>query len=194
MSSLQCATTLLLARHGDAEYETDLWTDDGGSLSTLGRGQSADLAARLASRRIAHVWTSTLSRAVQTAEIVAARLGVGVTTREGLRELGCGAYAGTPMADDPFRPTFGAWLDGDLDARIRGGESGRETVDRMRLVLQEIADAHPGESVLVVSHGGVLSLAVPLLGGLTERPAPLDNCATVELAIDADGWVCRSWA
>jgi broad specificity phosphatase PhoE len=36
---------------------------------------------------VSHVWTSTYARAVQTAEIAAAHLGVGVTTREGLREL-----------------------------------------------------------------------------------------------------------
>lgn len=193
MTSLQCAASLVAARHGDAEYETDLWTDHGGSLTPLGRRQAAGLADALRDRRVAHVWCSTMSRAVKTAEIADAGLGVGVTTREALREIGCGDHAGAPLSEDPFRPTFAAWLDGDLDARIDGGESGREVVDRMRGVLQEVADAHPGETALVVSHGGVLSLAVPLLGGLTERPAPLASCACVELEIDADAWVCRSW-
>ena len=93
MSSLQCATTLVIARHGEAEYESSEWEEEGGSLTALGRRQAADLAEEIAGRRVAHVWTSTLARAVQTGEIVAARLGVGVTTRLGLCEIEAGDSA-----------------------------------------------------------------------------------------------------
>ena len=68
--------------------------DAGGSLTALGRSQAAGLADSLAGERIAHVYASSMSRAVQTAEIVAARLGVGVTVREGLREFSVGSFAG----------------------------------------------------------------------------------------------------
>jgi probable phosphoglycerate mutase len=194
MSDLQCATTLVLARHGAADYELDVWADAGGSLSRDGRTQAADLAARLAGRKIAHVYTSTLARAVQTGEIVAGRLGVAVTTHDGLREFGCGELAGTPMTTDPFREPYGRWLAGDLDLRIPGAESGHELVDRMRTTLTEVADLHRGETVLVVSHGGLLRLTLPLLARLGAAvPSQLGNCATVEIAIDADDWVVLSW-
>jgi len=194
MSSLQCETTVILARHGNAAYESQLLAEVGGSLTDLGRQQAAALSEALADRRIAHVWASTLARAVQTAEIAAARLGVGVTTREGLREFGCGDLAGTDREIDPFVPIFRSWLDGDLAARIPGGESGEELVGRMRGVLSEIADAHPGETVLVISHGGVLRLGVPNLARMDAGPERIGNCSTIELAIDADDWVCRSWS
>lgn len=153
MTSLQCATTVIIARAGHA---------DGGSLTPPGRGQAAALGESLAGRRVAHVWTSSSSPATQTAEIAAAAVGVRVTERVGLRESG-------------------------------RGESDQELVDRVREVLQEVADAHPGETALVVSHGKLIELGVPALARLDVEPRHLDHCDTVELDIDADDWVCRSW-
>lgn len=195
MSDLQCATRLIVARHGEAEYESPAWDDEGGSLTIKGRGQAADLAQVLADQRVAHVYTSTLARAVQTGEIAAARLGgPGVTTREGLREFVVGDFAGS-TDPDPFAATYSRWLGGDLDARIPGGESGHELVDRMRSVLQEISDRHRGETVLAVSHGGLMRLTLPVLltADPAHPPARLGNCAAVEMLIDSDDWVCTAW-
>ena len=198
MTDLQCAARVFVARHGEAEYESDLLSDAGGSLTTLGRDQARVLAESLAGERIARVWTSDMSRAVQTGEIVAARLGVDVVVRRGLREFGVGDAAGTTGDPDPFAATFAAWLDGDLAARIPGGESGTEVVERYEAVLDEIADAHRGESVLVVSHGGVMCMALSALArNLTlshSRDVPMPHCGVVAVEADADGWVARSWA
>lgn len=198
MNDLQCAVRVFVARHGEADYETDLLVDDGGSLTALGRSQSRVLAEALAGERIAHVFASSMSRAVQTAEIVAAGLGVEVTVREGLREFSVGSHAGQPAEPDPFRPVFDSWLDGRLDAAIPGGESGSQVVDRVRVVLEETADRFRGEAVLVVSHGGAICTAIPHLARNVDRRhpvgRPLANCDVVELAADADGWVARSWA
>jgi len=192
MTSLQCATTMVIARHGETEYESSEWNGEGGSLTLLGRKQAADLAASLAGRRVAHVWSSTLARAVQTAEIAAAVLGVGVTTRLGLCEFGPGSLGG-PRDLDPFVDTYLRWLDGDLDERLPGGESGREVADRFGAVLREIADAHPGETVLVVSHGGAIGLGVPAIARMDAERSRLGNCDTVEVLADADAWVCTRW-
>ena len=198
MSDLQCAARVFVARHGEAEYESQLLSDAGGGLTGLGRSQAAGLADSLASERIAHVYTSSMSRAVQTAEIVAARLGVGVTVRDGLREFGVGSFAGRDADPDPFGPVFRDWLDGRLETPIPGGESGAEVVERMSRVLAAVADRFRGESVLVVSHGGAICTAVPNLVRNVERRYPLSrplaNCDVIELAVDADGWVARSWA
>jgi probable phosphoglycerate mutase len=197
MSDLQCPARVFVARHGEADYESPLLSDAGGWLSPLGRLQSRDLADSLAGERIARVWTSDMSRAVQTGEIVAARLGVDVVVREGLRELGVGDHAGSTGDPDPFAETFASWLAGDLDARIAGAETGREVVDRFAAVLSEAADAHRGESVLVISHGGAICTAVPALARNLDiahaHGRPLPNCAAIALEADADGWVARSW-
>ena len=198
MSDLQCAARVFVARHGEAVYESDLLSDAGGWLSPLGREQARALAERVAPERISRVWTSDMARAVQTGEIVAAALGVDVVVRKGLREFGVGDAAGTTGDPDPFAETFAAWLDGDLAARIPGGESGEDVVERYTAVLDEIADAHRGESVLVVSHGGVMCMALSAvarnLALSHSRDLPMPNCGVVALEGDADGWVARSWA
>lgn len=193
MTALQCATTFVIARHAEAEYETSEWDDEGGSLTLRGRRQAAGLAESLRTQRVAHVWTSTLARAVQTAEITAAALGVGVTTRTGLREFSSGDLAGTNRDLDPFLETYARWLEGELDVRLPGGETGREVVDRFGAVLQEAADLHPGETVLVVSHGGAIGVGVPNVARMEAQRQQLDNCDTVEMLADADAWVCTRW-
>lgn len=194
MSDLQCASRIIIARHGETDYESDLLADEGGSLSRLGRQQAAELGERLSGEKVAHVYTSTLARAVQTGEIAAARLGVAVTTRSALVEFGCGDLAGQPMADDPFGAYFGRWLDGELDLRCPGAETGQEGIARMRSALQEIADTHRGETVLVVSHGGLMRLSVPQLTRMNGvEPRRIGNCDTIKVDIDGDGWVCRGW-
>jgi probable phosphoglycerate mutase len=181
-----------VTRHGEAEYESDLCTDDGGSLTPLGRRQSRELADELRGERIARVWTSSLSRSVQTAEIAAASLGTDVVVREGLREYGVGSLAGTGGDERAtIGPVFRAWTEGDDDACIDGGESVSGIVARVRAVLEEIADAHRGEAVLVVSHGGVILATVPELVGLPRSRGlgvSLANCAVIALEADADGW------
>ncbi len=198
MTDLQCAARVFVARHGAADYESELLSDAGGWLTPLGRDQSRELAESMVGERIARVWTSDLARAVQTGEIVAARLGVDVIVRKGLREFGVGDAAGTTGDPDPFAETFAAWLDGDLTARIPGAESGADVVERYEAVLDEIADSHRGESVLVISHGGVMCMALSALArnlALSHsRDLPLPNCGVVAVEADADGWVARSWA
>ncbi|HEY0644107.1 MAG TPA: histidine phosphatase family protein [Nocardioides sp.] len=198
MGDLQCAARVFVARHGEAVYESELLSDHGGWLSPLGREQSRTLAAALAHERIVRVWSSPMARAVQTAEIVAGVLGVDVVVREGLREFGVGDHAGGTGDPDPFRDTFSAWLAGDLDARVPGAESGAEVIARVGGVLEEVADAHRGEAVLVISHGGAICTTVPSLAANLSAnhgwDQPLATCDVIALEGDADGWVARSWA
>lgn len=198
MADIQCAARVFVARHGEAHYESELLSDAGGWLSPLGREQARGLAETMVGERIARVWTSDMARAVQTGEIAASVLGVDVMVRKGLREFGVGDAAGTNGLPDPFAATFASWLDGDLTARIPGAESGGEVVERYTAVLDEIADQHRGESVLVISHGGVMSMALSALARNLvfshSRDLPMPNCGVVAVEADADGWVARSWA
>lgn len=199
MSDLQCACTLLVARHGQAEYETDALTDAGGSLTLTGRKQALELAESLRGRRVAYVYTSPFARAVQTAEIVAGALGVGVRVREGLQELTVGAFEGQPedVAYGPFMEAFRAWEGGDLAATYDGGESAERVVARVREVLESVVDLHRGETVLAIGHGGSMCLALPrLVSNLPDNHASslrIANAAVVEMLADADDWRCVSW-
>ena len=171
-------------------------TDDGGSLTALGRRQARELAAQLRGERVARIWCSPLARAVQTAEIVAAALAgdglLDVVVREGLREYGVGSLAGTHADErEELGPVFEAWAAGDDEATIPGGERVADVVARVSAVLREIADEHPGETVLVVSHGGAVLATLPELVGRPRASAydlTLPNAGWAELAVDADGW------
>ncbi len=198
MNDLQCPARVFVARHGLAEYESDLVTDDGGSLTREGRDQARSLAERLRGEKIARVWSSPLSRAVQTAEIAAAVLGVDVVVREGLREYGVGSLVGTDADETAvIGPVFRAWAEGDDGATIRGGERIGDLVARVCDVLEEVADEHRGEAVLVVSHGGAILSAVHVLAGLPRLSAydrVLAGCGFAELETDANGWRIVRWA
>jgi broad specificity phosphatase PhoE len=63
----------------------------------------------------------------------------------------------------------------------------------MRRALSDIADQHRGETVLVVSHGGALSVALPALCGTPGPPPELGNCDGALVEQDADGWALRTW-
>ena len=197
MNDLHCPARIFLARHGEAEYESDLLSDAGGSLSKLGRKQSRELGESLRGAGISRIYASSMARGVQTAEIVAAVLGVDVVVREGLREFGVGVHVGTAGDPDPFRPTFTRWLAGDLEARIEGAESGTEVVDRMSTELELVADQHRGESALVVSHGGAICTAVPALARNLRPRLPetraIPHTGVVALEADGDGWRALSW-
>jgi probable phosphoglycerate mutase len=190
-------TRVLIARHSAAEYETDLLTDDGGSLTVAGRAQAMALGHDLENDGVVQVWTSPLARSVQTAELVAAVLAQSVTVREGLREFGVGAHAGEVTPPDPITPTYLKWLHGDLDARVEGGENGREVAARVGAALEELATAHEGETVLVISHGGAMGVGLPALAdNLAQNMGethPLPSCGMVEMTVDEDGWRAVRW-
>jgi len=182
---------MVVARHGEAEYEAPEMNATGGSLTVLGREQARGLGERLRSERIAAVVCSELSRAVQTAEIAAGVLGLPVRVRERLQEFPAGDWLGRPFDAAVFDPMVDRWLAGDLEAGVPGGETGRETSGRVLAVLDELADQHRGETVLVVTHGGViLSLWGAIAPGSPAAPAGdgVANCSTYVFERDADGW------
>jgi broad specificity phosphatase PhoE len=169
MSDLQCAATIVVARHGEAEYDLDAWPDAGGSLTALGRRQARSLAESLRDRRISMIWSSDLARAVQTAEIAGGILGLGVQVRTPLREFGVG----------------------------RPQESVADLVARVARELEALADLCRGETALAISHGGAIEHTVPQmaanLGPDFDSGEPFANGATCELSADADGWFLRTW-
>ena len=189
MSDLQCAARIILARHGEAEYEQDLSGVEGGSLTTRGRAQARRLGEELRGERVAAVVSSSLSRAVQTGELAAAVLGVEMSVREGLQEVGVGAMHGQPFDPAVAEPVVTAWRRGDLTASMPGGgETGAEACARVLPVLESVADTFRGETVLVISHGGVVQA---LLGRFSPDPhgtGDLRNCEHFLFEVDADGW------
>ena len=191
MSDVHCPARIIVARHGQAEYESPEMNESGGSLTTLGREQARELGERLRTEKVAAVMCSELSRAVQTAEIAAAVLGLPVRVRERLHEYPPGDLLGQP-ADREFQSSMArSWLSGDLSVGVPGGETGRETADRVLAVLDVIADEFRGETVLVVSHGGVILAlwgAIDPRSARAPRPGEVFNGSSYVFERDADRW------
>lgn len=199
MSDLHGPAHLFVARHGDAEYPTahGVMTLEGGRLTDAGREQVRSMALLMPEKNITHVYSSTLSRARESAALAAEVLGVGTSAVGGLQEYEVGDLAGAPYSDERAQRVFTAWMDGDLAAGFPGGETGAHIVERYREALETIADAHRGESVLVISHGGVMSLAIPRLSRNVRddlaRRQYLPNAVPAELSVDAGGIEVTSW-
>lgn len=203
VSDLQCPATVLVMRHGESEGNVSRRlsaAEPGGGLTDRGHQQARAAAEVLAERNVARVYCSPLLRARQTASELAAALGAGEpVVLQGMREFGLGDLEGSDSDADWARvdAVFDAWLDGDLQAALPGAESGRDVVARVRDDLDGVADLHRGETVVVVSHGGAMSLALPWLAHNVRndraRGAGIANCAVVELSGDSDGWRLVSW-
>lgn len=142
------------------------------------------------------IWSSPLSRARETAERIAAALGLPLRLDDTLRELHAGIFQGHLWADLEVRfpAEVARWRSGDADYAIPGGESRSALAARGRAALEALA-ARPVRSMIVVAHGGILTAALgslvgrshPLLAAVAERPftrlPALDNCSVTTL-----GW------
>jgi len=96
--------------------------------------------------------------------------------------------SGTPAGTGAFVEEMRRWVAGDVDARYPGSESAVDIVARVRPVLDAIADAHRGEAVLVVAHGGVVVATQAVLDYQPGRTWDFPNCSYFELEGDASGW------
>jgi broad specificity phosphatase PhoE len=161
---------LLLARHGESVWNAEkrFQGSTDVALSARGRAQAEALGRALRGYRIAAAYVSPFHRARETAELALREHGVPLTVIEELRELSLGAWEGCTVEEirgqdgDPYR----AWLRAPHDCPPPGGEPLPVVRDRVRAAVDRIAAAHPdGEDVLVVSHGGVISVyACHILG------------------------------
>ena len=166
-------TTLLLARHGETDWNRELRIQGSSDieLNELGRRQAQSLAQELTDVELDAIYASDLSRARETAAAVAAAHGLEVRLDPRLRERSFGSWEGLTREDIAEFPP-GSRHDGESDEAVR---------ERMLAAVAEIAAAHPGEQVLIVSHGGALNtLWHHALGVRIERWA---NCAVYKLAV-----------
>jgi broad specificity phosphatase PhoE len=175
MSSLHPRRVLYLARHGETAWNLEgRWqghTDV--ALSDRGRAQAIALAGRLVGLGIAHVHASDLSRARETAEIVARHLALAdVAVDPDLRERAFGVFEGLTREECAARHPD-VWADYERDRRIHppGAEPHESVLARVTGAMRRAAaQPHaPDTAVLVVSHGGSMRL---LLSAVTGQPQP----------------------
>lgn len=161
MGNAMASVRLLLVRHGETTWnQENRWQGQADvPLSDIGRAQAHLLAQRLVAegRRIQAMYTSDLSRASQTADILASALGMRPAPDLAWREMDIGVWSGLTTTEVIARHAV-EW------ERIRAGEDlprgGGETFTQFqsRLVrgATRLLEQHAGEDVAVVTHGGAV--------------------------------------
>ncbi|WP_296945957.1 histidine phosphatase family protein [uncultured Massilia sp.] len=168
------ATDLLLIRHGETAWNAErrLQGHLDIPLNPEGERQAALLAGALAAQTVDAVVSSDLMRARQTAQALAAARGLVVQQDEALRERGYGGFEGLLYSEieQRFPAEFAAWQARDVDARLSEGRNRAETFRaffaRATGAILRLAAAHPGRTLALVAHGGVLECAYRLARGL----------------------------
>lgn len=184
-------TTLFLIRHGTTDWNEAGRLQGHSDIPLNARGRRDALAAarRLAAAGIvpAAVYSSDLIRAAETARLIAARRGRRVPVRldARLRERALGAAEGLtrPEAEARYGP-------GPAGLAAAGAEPLAALVARVDAVMTELAARHPGEDVVVVSHGAALGHWLRRrAGGFPAAEAvPLVNGAVVTVRREAGAW------
>lgn len=193
---------LLLVRHGQTPSNVARQLDTavpGADLTAEGRAQAQALVTSLAQQPVDAIYVSDLVRTQQTAAPLATARGLTPVVRSGLREIQAGDHEMTAERSgwDAYLAVLYRWAEGDVEARIPGGEDGVEVLTRYDAVVAEIAAAH--ESAVVVSHGAVIRAWTGARATNVDRrfvaDTRLGNTAVVVLdGSPADGWVVRTWA
>jgi probable phosphoglycerate mutase len=196
------ACELLLVRHGESAPARDgdpfPLVDGHGDppLDPVGRDQAGRVADRLANEPITAIYVSTLRRTAETAAPLAARLGLEPRVEPDLREVYLGEWEGGTFRKHvaeghPVAQRMYAEQRWDV---IPGAEPSDAFAARVRGAIVRISAAHPGETVAVVSHGGVIGQVMAEASG--SRPFAFsgsDNAAVSHLVVTDDRWVIRRY-
>ena len=162
---------LWLVRHGQTDWniqgryqgQSDI------PLNAVGQAQAADLAAQLAGQTFTAIYSSDLQRASCTAQAVGDAVNLPVRLDDRLREIDQGEWEGMDYRD--IVRQYAGLMEQRAQAaesfRAPGGESIPEVVQRVASAADEIACAHPGGRVLVVSHGVALAALICRAGGIS---------------------------
>ena len=188
-------TRVIMLRHGET-----LWNREGKmqgqadiELSAHGREQAHEVATELSQYAFDAVWSSPLSRAVETARTVASVQGLDVHVDARLGEINMGSWAGKTWAE--VSKAYPEWVErlraGEDFRRSESGETSEEMARRGTLALHDIAAEHPDQTVLVATHGFFARVTVASLLGLSgfgRRLGTLGNAHWAELSHDDAGW------
>jgi probable phosphoglycerate mutase len=191
---------VIIVRHGQTQWNIRKIRQGhlDSELTDKGVAQVRALGQRLARESFTALYSSDLGRALHTARMIAAVTGHEIVTDERLRERHLGVFQGLSGDEikDKHPEEYRMHRTLGPEYVIPGGESVRQQVARNVDCLDEIALKHPGEKVVVVTHGGVVSglfrhaLDIPL-----DAPRRFEfvNAGLNVFAYEDGHWILRTW-
>ncbi|WP_342438643.1 histidine phosphatase family protein [Paenibacillus sp. FSL L8-0436] len=181
-------TRIGLIRHGSTAWNKEgrIQGHTDNPLDEEGLQQAAAIAERLSGEQWDYIYSSDLLRARQTAEVIAAKLGLQVAgVIPGIREMNGGLLEGT-TEQERVEHWGTEWK--SLDLGLESNESGKQ---RGSKAIEEIAMKHPGHNILIVSHGAILrSSLTGLVPGL-DVSVLLKNTSITRIVKGDNGWTCE---
>jgi len=199
---MEAATRVIAIRHGETAWNVD--TRIQGQLdiplNDTGRWQASRLAAAVAHEGISAIYSSDLLRAYQTAQAVGHALGLPIHTEVALRERGFGAFEGHTYKEIEARwpEQSERWRKRDLD--FQPGDTGESLTTfyaRCVGVATRLAAAHPGETIALVAHGGVMDCfyrAASRVDLQAPRSWQLGNASINRLLYTPEGFSLVGWS
>ncbi|OON64433.1 histidine phosphatase family protein [Massilia sp. KIM] len=198
------ATTILLIRHGETAWNAERRLQGHLDIPLNGEGerQAAALAAALLGERIDAIVSSDLGRAKQTAQAIAGVRGQEVEVDPLLRERCYGGFEGLLYSEIAARypREFAAWQARNVDAELPPGKNLGETFrafyERAVGAIARHAAGHPGKTLALVAHGGVLECAYRAALGLpleTPRDFKVHNASVNRFAVLDGRLALLSW-
>jgi broad specificity phosphatase PhoE len=164
---------MILVRHGQSTWNREhrIQGQLDPPLSDEGRRQAELLGRRLAGRGLAAFYASDLKRAFETAEAIGALVDLVPESTPGLREIYLGEWEGlrTDEIAERFPDAWARWSEEPDWDLVPGGEGAARFEARVICTLDEIHDRHPHGDVLVVTHGGVIQVALHRVIGRPSR-------------------------
>jgi len=196
----EIATRVIAIRHGETAWNADarLQGQLDIALNEVGLRQARQAAEALADAGITALYSSDLLRAAQTAHAIARRCDVALVTDAGLRERGFGIFEGHTWADLERRWPDQArrWRERDADFSPEGGETLGEFYMRCVGCATRLAARHPGETIALVAHGGVLDClyrAATRISLQAPRSWQLGNASINRLLFNGDSFTLVGW-
>jgi 2,3-bisphosphoglycerate-dependent phosphoglycerate mutase len=194
-------TELILLRHGETDWNRELRFQGhvDVALNATGLEQARRLARRLAHETVHRLYASDLLRAQQTASPVAQQLGLASVSDPALREQSFGRIDGMNVDDVKAQhpQVWEHWLSFQEDFCMPEGESTRQFHGRVMDAIYRLVAAHPAETLVVVTHGGVLDMiyrTARSLGLNGPRQSEIPNAGLNRVRVHEAGIDILAWA
>ena len=196
-------TRFCLARHGETDWNSErrLQGQTDIALNAQGEEQARQLAEALSLSSLTFnaIYTSSLQRAHHTARPVAEALGLEATALQELQERHFGALQGLRM-DEVAHINPELWqvyVDRLPDHELEGGESIHQFSKRICEAFRSLHYQHPGQTILVIAHGGVLDTIYRVASGQSlqaQRMVLVPNASLNWITFDGNKWSIERWA
>ena len=169
LNAVEIRTRLCIIRHGETDWNAQKRIQGHLDipLNEIGLRQAHAIADGLAECAFRNIYSSDLRRAWQTAKIAAARLDIPLRPHEGLRERHSGVLEGRTVEElsQSHPEAHARFLDRDPDYPFGPGETMRTFSARVLAAVEKLVAAHAGETLLLVTHGGVLDVVYRVATG-----------------------------